>query len=101
MRLQALRAVPEYVQCLNSARLNRVMLLKNKLTVTILLGIASMLCVASPALGQDQDPAKTWRDPDVRWAKTETPYLPWLAAALFTAAIAAVSFKHPRRGPNA
>ena len=61
--------------------------------------LAMTFSLATPAAAQD-DPARSWRDPAVQLRKETTPYLPWLAAALFTAAIAAVSFKHPRRGKN-
>ena len=59
--------------------------------------VVATFSLASPAAAQE-DKASSWRDPAVQLRKDTTPYLPWLAAALFTAAIAAVSFKHPRRG---
>lgn len=68
----------------------------------LMLGVALLAITTSlttPAIAQD-DKASQWRDPDVQLRKDTTPYVPWLAAALFTAAIAAVSFKHPRRGKN-
>jgi len=60
--------------------------------------LAMTISLATPAAAQDN--VNTWRDPAVQLHKDTTPYLPWLAAALFTAAIAAVSFKHPRRGKH-
>lgn len=67
----------------------------------LMLGIATValaVSTAQPAYAQDKK--EVWRDPSVQWAKDTTPYVPWLIAALFTAGVAAVSFKHPRRGAN-
>jgi hypothetical protein len=53
--------------------------------------------LAAPALAQDDDEKKPFREPGIRYLEHRKPYVEWLAGSVIIIACLLIAFKNPHR----
>lgn len=68
-----------------------------KRLITMILAGGLMLPLPSSAQNRDDEEGGPFREPNIEYAATATPYLPWVIATLLIVGVILISFKDPRR----